>query len=106
MLTTVDSTVLVDCITNPTEDVNVRWERDGLAVEFQPTSGSEPDVFYMPNNTLKITKIKRRHTGKYSCIATYNNEDRIAEFSVEIKCKLFCCIFFLLSVANIINNNI
>ena len=85
LLTTVDSTVLVDCITTPKDDVNVRWEKNGSPISIKPAS----EVFYMQNNTLKITKVKRRHTGHYSCIATYNNEDRVADFKVEIMCKIF-----------------
>lgn len=88
LVTSVDSTVLVDCITTPKDDVNVRWEKTGNPIPLKPASGTEPDVFYMPNNTLKITKVKRRHAGQYSCIATYNNEDRLADFTVEIMCKI------------------
>lgn len=89
LVTSVNSTVLVDCITTPKDDVNVRWEKTGHPIELKPASGTEPEVFYMQNNTLKITKVKRRHAGQYSCIATYNNADRIADFNMEIMCKIF-----------------
>ncbi|XP_066926896.1 inactive tyrosine-protein kinase 7-like [Clytia hemisphaerica] len=80
----VDSTLLVDCVTNPTDGVNVYWEKGGEAVPLQPTSGKEPEFFYMSNNTLKITKVKRRHAGTYSCFAKHKTEFRFAEFKVEI----------------------
>lgn len=78
-----ETTVLVNCITNP-RDANVRWQKGGDPVPLQPAVGAEPEVYYMPNNTLKIKKIKRRNSGTYSCIAKYQAESTVEDFEVEV----------------------
>lgn len=79
-----DSTVFVDCITNPTDDVNVKWLYQGKEVK---NAGTGSDVYKMQNNTLIITKIKRRNSGTYSCTAKLGAESRVEEFKVEVMCK-------------------
>ena len=91
-----DSTVLVDCITTPS-DVEVQWDYQGKRVELKPSTGKAPEIYKLQNNTLMIPKIKRRNSGTYRCTGRLGDENRFEEFKVEVMCKCLSFISFVFS---------
>lgn len=81
------STVWVDCITSPKDNVQINWDKDGI-IPLLPASGKEPgDIYVLSNDTLKIVNLKRRQAGTYKCIATLKDTTVLKKVVVTLSCR-------------------
>lgn len=79
------SSVIVDCISTPKDNVRIIWQHYKKQIPFFPATGiASEDTYMFGNHSLYIRSLRKRNTGKYTCIASSGAERMLSSTVVRV----------------------